>query len=212
MTSAKPQPIRVLCVDDHRIVREGLALIVNRQPDMEVVGTASSGQESVDLFMKLRPDITLMDLRLEGMSGVDAIRAIRKQAASARIVVLTMYQGDEDIYRALQAGAATYLLKDTLSDDLVRVVREVHAGRHPVMPDVEARLAERAANPTLTPREVQVMELVSQGMRNKELAAELGISEETAHVHVRNILTKLKVKDRSAAITVALRRGIIHLS
>lgn len=210
--SAKPQPIRVLCVDDHRIVREGLVLIVNRQPDMQVVGSASSGEESVDLFEKLRPDITLMDLQLGVMSGVDAIRAIRKQAASARIVVLTMYQGDEDIYRALQAGASTYLLKDTLSDDLVRVVREVHAGKHPVMPDVEARLAERASNPTLTPREIQVIELVSQGMRNKELASALGISEETAHVHVRNILTKLKVKDRSAAITVALRRGIIHLT
>jgi two-component system NarL family response regulator len=206
-----PAPIRVLCVDDHRIVREGLALIVNHQPDMEVVGSASSGEESVELFMKLRPDITLMDLQLGGMSGVEAIRAIRKQAANARIVVLTMYQGDEDIYRALQAGAATYILKDTLSDDLIRVVHEVHAGKHPVMPDVEARLAERAANPTLTPREIQVIELVSQGMRNKELAAELGISEETAHVHVRNILTKLKVKDRSAAITVAYRRGIIHL-
>lgn len=210
--SAKPQPIRVLCVEDHRIVREGLVLIVNRQPDMQVVGSASSGEESVDLFAKLRPDITLMDLQLGVMSGVDAIRAIRQQVASARIVVLTMYQGDEDIYRALQAGASTYLLKDTLSDDLVRVVREVHAGKHPVTPDVEARLAERAANPTLTPREIQVIELVSQGMRNKELAGALGISEETAHVHVRNILTKLKVKDRSAAITVALRRGIIHLT
>jgi two-component system NarL family response regulator len=207
-----PQPkIRVLCVDDHRIVREGLALIVNHQPDMEVVGSASSGEEAVERFMKLRPDITLMDLQLDGMSGVEAIRAIRKQAPNARIVVLTMYQGDEDIYRALQAGAATYILKDTLSDDLIRVVHEVHAGKHPVTPDVEARLAERAANPTLTPREIQVIELVSQGMRNKELAAELGISEETAHVHVRNILTKLKVKDRSAAITVAYRRGIIHL-
>jgi len=209
--SASPPRIRVLCVDDHRIVREGLALIVNHQADMEVVGVASSGEESVELFMKLRPDITLMDLQLGAMSGVEAIRAIRKQAPTARIVVLTMYQGDEDIYRALQAGAATYILKDTLSDDLIRVVHEVHAGKHPVMPDVEARLAERAANPTLTPREIQVIELVSQGMRNKELAAELGISEETAHVHVRNILTKLKVKDRSAAITVAYRRGIIHL-
>jgi DNA-binding NarL/FixJ family response regulator len=208
--SAQPR-IRVLCVDDHRIVREGLALIVNHQPDMEVVGSVSSGEEAVERFMKLRPDITLMDLQLDGMSGVEAIRAIRKQAPNARIVVLTMYQGDEDIYRALQAGAATYILKDTLSDDLIRVVHEVHAGKHPVMPDVEARLAERAANPTLTPREIQVIELVSQGMRNKELAAELGISEETAHVHVRNILTKLKVKDRSAAITVAYRRGIIHL-
>lgn len=210
MTLSTPR-IKVLCVDDHRIVREGLTLIIGRQPDMEVVGSASSGEESVQLFGRLRPDVTLMDLQLGSMSGVQAIRSIRRLAPAARIVVLTMFQGDEDIYRALEAGAATYLLKDTLSDDLVRVVREVHAGEHPVTPNVEARLAERAAGPTLTPREVQVMELVSQGMRNKELAAALGISEETAHVHVRNILAKLKVQDRSAAITVALRRGIIHL-
>ena len=125
--------------------------------------------------------------------------------------MLTIYQGDEDIHRALEAGATTYLLKDMLSDDLVRVEREVHAGGHPVRPEVAARLAERASGRTLTPREVQVMELVAQGMRNKEVGAALGISEETAHVHVRNILAKLKVNDRSAAVTVALRRGIIHL-
>jgi DNA-binding NarL/FixJ family response regulator len=209
--TAKTSRIRVLCVDDHRIVREGLTLIINRQPDMDVVGSAADGEEAVQLFARLLPDVTLMDLQLGTMGGVDAIRAIRRQSPSARIVVLTMYQGDEDIHRALEAGAATYLLKDTLSDDLVRVVRQVHAGDHPVMPTVEARLAERAASPTLTRREVQVIELISQGMRNKEIAASLGISEETAHVHVRNILAKLKVKDRSGAINVALRRGIIHI-
>jgi DNA-binding NarL/FixJ family response regulator len=211
MMSSEPVRIRVLCVDDHRLVREGLALIIGREPDMEIVGLASSGEESVELCGRLRPDVTLMDLQLGTMSGVEAIRTIKRQQPSARIVVLTMYQGDEDIHRALDAGAATYLLKDMLSDDLVRVVRQVHAGEQPVTPGVQARLAERAAGPTLTPREVQVIELVSQGMRNKEVAAALGISEETAHVHVRNILAKLKVNDRSAAITVALRRGIIHL-
>lgn len=208
---AKKAPISVLCVDDHRIVREGLALIIGRQYDMTVVGSASSGQEAIDRFNELRPDVTLMDLQLGAMNGVEAIRAIRRVDPAARIVVLTMYQGDEDIFRAIQAGAATYLLKDTLADDLVRIVRQVHAGQHPVRPDVAARLAERASNPTLTAREVQVMELVAQGMRNKEIGAALGISEETAHVHVRNILSKLKVSDRSAAVTVALRRGIIHL-
>jgi len=211
MMSSEHVRIRVLCVDDHRLVREGLALIIGREPDMEIVGLASSGEESVELCGRLRPDVTLMDLQLGTMSGVEAIRTIKRQQPSARIVVLTMYQGDEDIHRALDAGAATYLLKDMLSDDLVRVVRQVHAGEQPVTPGVQARLAERAAGPTLTPREVQVIELVSQGMRNKEVAAALGISEETAHVHVRNILAKLKVNDRSAAITVALRRGIIHL-
>jgi two-component system NarL family response regulator len=204
--------IRVLCVDDHRIVREGLGLIINRQEDMEVVASAATGEEAVSLFQRHRPDVTLMDLQLGAMSGVEAIRAIRDQAADARIIVLTMYQGDEDIFRALEAGAATYLLKDTLSDDLIRVVREVHAGRHSLRPELEARLAERAAGPTLTPRELEVMELISAGLRNKEIAASLGISEETAQVHVKHILAKLKVKDRSAAITVALRRGIIHLS
>ncbi|MGE3507950.1 MAG: response regulator [Vicinamibacterales bacterium] len=204
-------PIRVLCVDDHRIVREGIALIIDRQPDMAVVGSAASGEEAVGLFRECLPDVTLMDLQLGGMSGVEAIRAIKAFAPNARIVVLTMYSGDEDIYRALQAGAVTYLLKDTLSDDLIRVVREVHGGKQPIGPDVEARLAERAARPHLTPREIQVVELIAQGMRNKEIAATLGISEETAQVHVKNILAKLKVKDRTAVVSVALRRGIIHM-
>ena len=203
--------IRVLCVDDHRIVRDGISLIISRQPDMEVVGSAASGEEAVELFRQCRPDVTLMDLQLGTMGGVDAIRAIKAQAPDARIVVLTMYSGDEDIYRALQAGAVTYLLKDTLSDDLIRTVRDVHSGKQPVSPDVEARLAERAARPHLTPREVQVVELIAQGMRNKEIAAALGISEETAQVHVKNILAKLKVKDRTAVVSVALRRGIIHM-
>jgi two-component system, NarL family, response regulator len=205
--------IRVLCVDDHRIVREGLALIIARQPDMTVVGSAATGEEAVALFVRHRPDVTLMDLQLGAMSGVDAIRAIRREDAGARIVVLTMYHGDEDIHRALEAGATTYLLKDTLSDDLIGVVREVHAGGTPsIGPDVQARLAERAAGPTLTPREIQVVELISRGMRNKEIAAALGISEETAQVHVKNILAKLKVQDRTAAVNVALRRGMIHIS
>jgi DNA-binding NarL/FixJ family response regulator len=204
--------IRVMCVDDHRIVREGISLIIDRQPDMEVVGSAASGEESVELFQQCRPDVTLMDLQLRSMSGVEAIRAIRRQDEAARIVVLTMYSGDEDIHRALEAGAATYLLKDTLSDDLIRVVREVHEGKQPIGADVEARLAERAGRPRLTSREVQVLELIAQGMRNKEIAAALGISEETAQVHVKNILAKLKVKDRTAAVNVALRRGIIHLT
>ncbi|HEX7940627.1 MAG TPA: response regulator transcription factor [Gemmatimonadaceae bacterium] len=203
--------IRILCVDDHRIVREGLALIIGRQPDMEVIGTASSGEEAVDLFTRLRPDITLMDLNLRGMSGLDAIKAIRRHDPRARLVVLTMHNGEEYIHRALEAGAASYVLKDTLSDNLVDTIRDVHEGRRTLAPDVEARLAERAGNAHLTPREVQVVELISQGMRNKEIAAALGISFETAQVHVKNILAKLKVQDRTAAVSVAVRRGIIQL-
>jgi DNA-binding NarL/FixJ family response regulator len=203
--------IRVLCVDDHRIVREGIGLIIARQPDMEVVGSAATGEEAVSLFKRDRPDVTLMDLQLATMSGLEAIQAIRREDADARIIVLTMYQGDEDIHRALAAGATTYLLKDTLSDDLIRFVREVHAGRRPIRADVKARLDERATQPTLTPREVQVMELVSEGRRNKEIAVLLGISEETVQVHLKNIFAKLKVGERTAAVNVAIRRGIVHI-
>jgi RNA polymerase sigma factor (sigma-70 family) len=203
--------IRVLCVDDHRIVREGIGLIIARQADMEVVGSAATGEEAVLLFKRERPDVTLMDLQLPVMSGLDAIRSIRREDADARIIVLTMYQGDEDIHRALSAGATTYLLKDTLSDDLIRFVREVHAGRSPIRADVKARLDERAGQPTLTPREVQVMELVYEGRRNKEIATLLGISEETVQVHLKNIFAKLKVGERTAAVNVALRRGIVHI-
>ena len=203
--------IRILCVDDHRIVREGLALIIGRQPDMVVVATASSGEEAVELFTRFKPDITLMDLNLRGMSGLDAIKAIRRQDSRARLVVLTMHNGEEYIHRALEAGAASYVLKDTLSDNLVGTIRDVYEGRHSLTPDVEARLAERAGNAHLTPREVQVIELISQGMRNKEIAATLGISFETAQVHVKNILAKLSVNDRTAIIPIALRRGIIHI-
>jgi len=192
-------------------VREGLALIIGRQPDMVVVGSASSGEEAVELFTRFNPDITLMDLNLRGMSGLDAIKTIRRQDPRARLVVLTMHNGEEYIHRALEAGAASYVLKDTLSDNLVGTIRDVYEGRSTLAPDVEARLAERAGNAHLTPREVQVIELISQGMRNKEIAAALGISFETAQVHVKNILAKLKVQDRTAAVSVAVRRGIIQL-
>ena len=207
----RPAPIRLLCVDDHRIVREGIALILSREPDISVVATAATADEAVIEFKRHLPDITLMDLRLGGRSGIDAIREIRQDHPTARIVVLTMYQGDEDIHRALSAGAATYLLKDALSDDLIRVVREVHAGGRPMALDVRARLDKRAARPTLTPREIQVLQLVSQGKRNKEIAAILGLSEDTVPVHVKNIFAKLRVNERTAAVNVALRRGIIHI-
>ena len=203
--------IRILCVDDHRIVREGIALIISRQPDMRVVAFAATGDEAVQKFDQHRPDITLMDLRLGKTSGLDAITAIRRQHGDARIIVLTMYQGDEDIHQALKTGAATYLLKDALADDLIRVVREVHAGGHPIGEDVRARLDERAANPTLTPREVQVLKLVAVGHRNKEIAALLGLSDETVPVHLKNIFSKLGVNERTAAVNVALRRGIVHI-
>jgi two-component system, NarL family, response regulator len=208
MTSPR---IRVLCVDDHRIVREGLALIISHQPDMEVIGFAATADEAVAQYDKHQPDITLMDLRLGGSSGLEAIQRICAQQPAARIIVLTMYQGDEDIHRALAAGATTYILKDTVAEDLIRVVREVHAGERPMAPEVRARLDERAAQRPLTTRETQVLELVSKGHRNKEIATILGISEETVPVHLKHIFAKLKVNERTAAVNVALRRGIVHI-
>lgn len=208
MTQAQ---IRVLCVDDHRIVREGIALIISRQPDMTVVGSAASVQDAVDQFKRHRPDITLMDLRLGTMSGIEAISTIRREFSDARIIVLTMYQGDEDIHQALAAGAVTYLLKDSLSDELIRTVRQVHAGKKPIGADVKARLEARESQPRLTPREIQVLKLVSQGKRNKEIASLLDISEETVPVHLKNIFAKLGVSERTSAVNVALRRGIVHI-
>jgi DNA-binding NarL/FixJ family response regulator len=203
--------IRVLCVDDHQIVREGLALIIASQPDMKVVGFAATGEDAVQQWRRHRPDITLMDLRLVGMSGLDAIRAIRREEPTARVIVLTVYQGDEDIHQALAAGAATYLLKDTLADDLIRTVREVHAGGQPMADGVKARLSERAAQPPLTAREIEVLNLVARGHRNKEIAALLRVSEETVAVHLKHTFAKLKVNERTAAVNVALRRGIVHI-
>jgi DNA-binding NarL/FixJ family response regulator len=198
-------------VDDHRIVRDGIALIISRQADMQVVGSAATGEEAVLQFKRHQPDVTLMDLQLGAMSGLDAIKVIRREHPTARIVVLTMYRGDEDIHKALAAGAATYLLKDTLSDDLIRIVRQVHAGERPMGAVVKAKLDERATQPALTPREIQVIGLVAQGGRNKEIAGTLGISEETVQVHLKNIFHKLKVNERTAAVNVALRRGIVHI-
>ena len=203
--------IRVLCVDDHPIVRDGVSLIIDMQPDMQVVGVASTGEEALSLFGQHHPDITLMDLQLPGISGLEAIKNIRIEDPDARVIVLTMYEGDEDIFRALKAGAATYLLKNTLSDDLVRVVREVHGGKHPLSAEIAERLAARKTEATLTQRETDVLKLLAQGMRNKEIGAHLGITEETTHGYIKSIFAKLKVQDRTAAVTVALRRGIIHL-
>ncbi len=204
-------PARILCVDDHAIVRDGIGFIINRQHDLEVVGSAATGEEAIALFRELRPDVTLMDLQLPGMSGLEAIRTIRRDDPEARVIVLTMYRGDEDIHRALEAGAATYLLKDTLSDHLIRVIREVYAGNHSIEPYVRERLAERAVHAALTRREVEVLELIAKAMRTKEIAASLGISEQTARVHVKNILAKFGVSDRIAAVNIARSRGWIHL-
>ena len=203
--------IRVMCVDDHALIRDALTLKVDLQPDMRMVATAGTGEEALKCFLQHRPDVTLMDLQLPTMSGLDTIRAIRREDSEARIIVLTMYEGDEDIYRSIEAGAMTYVLKDMLADDLIRIVREVYAGARPMPADIAQRLAGRTEQGTLTRREVQVVELIATGMRNKEIAGVLNISEETVQAHVKNILAKLKVPDRTAAVTKALRRGMIHI-
>jgi len=204
-------PIRVLCVDDHRLMREGIVRIVSLQPDITVVAEARTGQEAVEQFMVHRPDVTLMDLQLPVMNGLQAIRAIKKADTGARVVVLTMYQGDEDIYRALQAGAVAYLLKDSVPDDLIRVIREVHAGNQIISDGVAAKLAARATQPPLTDRELQVLELLAEGQRNKEIAATLSISEDTARTHIKSIFFKFNVHDRTAALAEGVRRGIVHI-
>ena len=204
--------IRTLCIDDHAIVRQGIIHLISREPDIVVVGSAATGEAGLALFRSCRPDVTLMDLRLGTMSGIQVIRAIRSDDASARVVVLTMYQGDEDIRSALEAGAAAYVHKDTVAEQIVRVIRDVHAGGNPGPIGAPSKSVEEwAENAPLTPREIEVIGLIGEGMRNKEIAVCLGIAEETVHVHVKNIFQKLKVNDRTAAMHVALRRGIIHV-
>ncbi|MGA2593674.1 MAG: response regulator transcription factor [Bryobacteraceae bacterium] len=203
--------IRILVVDDHPLLRAGLDTSIGAESDMEIVAAASNGQEALELFRQHQPDITLMDLKMPVTGGVEAIQAIRGQFRSAKIVVLSTYEGDEDIYRALEAGAATYLLKDTLSEDLVRVIREVFAGGRPLPAPVAQRLADRMLQPDLTARELEVLRLIAKGKRNKEIAAQLGITEETTQGHVKNVLSKLGLHDRTEAVAVAVRRGIVHL-
>lgn len=204
--------IRILIVDDHPVVRKGLAATIEPEPDMEVVGMAATGEQALDLFRKTRPDITLMDLKLTPkMTGVEAARSIRHEFPQARIVVLSAYRGDEDIYQALQAGAVTYLLKETLGDDLAPIIREVHAGGGPIPPQVARKLADRLTQPMLTPRELDVLRLMTNGLRNKEIGAELRISEQTTQGHIKSIFSKLNVHDRTEAVTVAIRRGIVHI-
>jgi len=192
-------------------MREGIARIVGVQPDMTVVAEASDGESAVEQFIKHRPDVTLMDLEMPRVNGVQAIQAIRNRQPDARIVVLTMYHGDEDIFRAVAAGAMGYLLKDTLPDDLIRVIRDVHAGQRAIPPEIAAVLEQRANQPSLTFRESQVLELLATGKRNKEIAAALGISGDTASAHIKSIFLKFNVHDRTAALAEALRRGIIHI-
>src|SRR5947207_4564581 len=204
--------IRLLCVDPQPVALEGITSLIAKQPDMHVVATAGSGEQAIELFEQHRPDITVLELELPTMSGFDLIRGIRARDQHARMVVLTAYRGDEDIFTALQAGAATYVLKDSLTTELVSFIRHVHAGRTSLPGQVQAILANRARTTALTNREVQVLRHAAMGMQNRELAEALDITPETVKVHIKNVLSKLGARDRAEAFALAARRGIIHIS
>jgi two-component system NarL family response regulator len=205
------ETIRVLIVEDHHVVRQGLVSLLNVVEGIEVVGEAADGVEAIAQHRKHQPDITLIDLRLPRMSGVDAIHRIRMESPQSRFIVLTTYDGDEDIYRALKAGAKAYLLKGMTTDELITAIRVVHAGRSHIPQAIAEKLAERMGVEELTPREMDVLEQIVAGMSNKQIADELGVSEATVKTHINSLLGKLGVTDRTQAATAAIRRGIVTL-
>jgi len=205
------QKIRILTVDDHALLRKGITALIKAEADMELVAEAANGQEAISEFKKHRPDVTLMDLQMPGMNGIECIIAIRGDFPQARIIVLTTYPGDVQVVRALKAGARAYLLKTRVSKDLPEIIRAIHAGQRRIPPEIAAELAEHAAEDDLSPREMDVLRLIACGNANKEIASKLLISEETVKSHVTNILAKLHASDRTHAVTTALKRGIIEL-
>src|SRR5580704_8376458 len=208
---SEPARIRVFCVDDHPLLREGISAVINNQPDMQMVAEACNAHEAIEQFRKHKPDVTLMDLRLPGVSGIDAMIAIRTEFPEARIIILTTFEGDVEIQRALEAGARAYMLKNMAPRDLVDVIRQVHAGKKRVPPEVASQLAEHLSDESLTSREVDVLRQISGGNRNRDIAEKLYISEETVKVHVKHIMEKLGASDRTQAVAIAVRRGIIQL-
>ena len=205
------ETIRVLCVDDHPLVRKGIASILANEPDVELVAEGSTGREGVELFREHRPDVTLMDLRMPELDGIGAVKLIRGEFPEARIIALTSFDGDQDIYRALEAGVRGYLLKEMVHTEVLRAIRLVHSGKLLMPAEVSERLGEPFGHVALTPREVEVLTLVAQGLANKEIAARLGTAGGTIKIHVQNILARLDATDRTHAVTIALQRGIIHL-
>ena len=201
----------MLAVDDHPLLREGIAALIGSEEDMELVGEASNGREALDLFRKYQPDVTLMDLRMPEMNGIDAIGAIRGEFLDARIIVLTSHPGDVQVSRALKAGARGYLLKGMLRKELPETIRAVYAGHKRLSSEAAAEIAEHAIDDALTPREIDVLRLVAAGNANKEIGAQLSLTEVTVKTHVKNILAKLGANDRTHAVTIALKRGIIDL-
>ncbi|TMB15265.1 MAG: response regulator transcription factor [Deltaproteobacteria bacterium] len=208
---AEQDPIRVLCVDDHPLLREGIAALIQNQRDMKLVARVGSGREGLLGFREHRPDVTLMDLRLPDMSGIDAMVAIRSEFPDARIIVLTTFEGDIEMRRALEAGARGYMLKSMPPQDLIEGIREVHAGKKRIPPEVGSQLAEHVGDESLTAREVEVLQQIAGGNRNQDIAQRLFISEETVKVHVKHIMEKLGARDRTQAVAIGIRRGIIQL-
>jgi DNA-binding NarL/FixJ family response regulator len=205
------ESIRILVVDDHTVVRQGLVALLSTVPDLTVVAEAADGEAAVEAHRKYKPDVTLMDLRLPKVGGADAISLIRQESPGARIIVLTTFDGDEDIFRALQAGAKGYLLKGTDADELTAAIRSVYAGKSKIPAFVAEKLAERMGGPALTTRELEVLKRIVAGRSNKEIASDLHISEATVKTHINSLLSKLNVSDRTQAATTALQRGIVHL-
>jgi DNA-binding NarL/FixJ family response regulator len=207
----EPPRIRVFCVDDHPLLREGIITLINNQPDMQVVGEASTGQKAIEGFREHQPDIALMDIRLPDMSGIDVMIAIRKEFPEARIIMLTTSEGDVEIQRALEAGASGYMLKSMPPKEVVEAVRQVNRGKKRIPPEIAAHLAEHYSDEAITAREIEVLQHIAGGNRNRDIAEKLFISEETVKVHIKHIMEKLGASDRTQAVAIALKRGIIHL-
>jgi DNA-binding NarL/FixJ family response regulator len=209
--SNAPMRIRIVLADDHPLLRQGISALLADQPDMELVAEAATGREAIEQFRVHRPDVTLMDLQMPEMNGIDAMIAIRSEFSEARFIVLTTYTGDVQIVRALRAGARAYLLKSLLHRELLDTIRAVHAGQKRIPPEIAAEMAQHAMDDDLTPREVDVLRLIAAGNANSQVAAQLSITEETVKAHVKNILSKLNANGRTHAVTIALKRGIIEL-
>jgi DNA-binding NarL/FixJ family response regulator len=205
------EQIRIFCVDDHPLLRQGIAAIINNQSDMQLVAEAANGREAIQMYREHKPDVTLMDLRLPDISGIDSLIAIRTEFPEARIIMLTTFEGDIEIQRSLEAGARGYLLKSMPPNELVEVIRQVNAGKKRIPAELAAQLAEHMGDEALTEREIEVLQHIARGNRNRDIAKQLFISEETVKVHIKHIMEKLRASDRTQAVAIAVRRGIIHL-